>query len=202
MKQVYALVPVKPFSRAKRRLGDIATPVQRQVLARALAHRALRAAGTTPGIARVFALCGDHSSCELARRCGATPLLERRGASLSRRLMEAIDLLGAAGADTALYLASDLPGVSAADLEWLLRRHRGGITLVAAERDGGTNVLLCDLPRSIALAFGPASAARHLARARCAGVPAQRLRRQSLAHDLDTAADLERLAGPPRGSAA
>lgn len=201
MKPVYALVPIKPFARAKRRLAGVVTPARRRALARAMAGRALRAARDARGIERVFALCADRQGCELARRCGATPLLERGRASLSRRLMQAIDALGAEGAGTALYLASDLPAVSAADVEWLLQQHRDGLSLVAAERDGGTNALLCDLPRPIALAFGPASAARHLARARRAGVPARRLRRPALARDLDTATDLDRLAASRRWAA-
>lgn len=194
MKPVYALVPIKPFARAKGRLASVTTAAQRGALARALAGCALQAARGALGIERVFALCGDRGGCEFARRFGATPLLESRRASLSRRLSQAVDSLGVRGAGSVLYLASDLPAVTAADLEWLLQRHRGGVTLVAAERDGGTNALLCDLPRPIALAFGPASAARHLARARRAGVPAQRLRCRALARDLDTAADLDRFA--------
>lgn len=201
MTTVYALVPIKPFGRAKARLAGVATPAQRRALARAMAGQALQAANAARGVERVFALCGDREGCELARRSGATPLHERGHASLSRRLMRAVDTLGAAGASAALYLASDLPGVSASDLDWLIAHHRGGVTLVAAERDGGTNALLCDLPRPIGFAFGPASAARHLARARRAGVAARRLRRHALARDLDTATDLDRFAREHRWTA-
>jgi 2-phospho-L-lactate guanylyltransferase len=200
MTAVYALVPIKPFGRAKVRLAGVATPAQRSALAQAMARRALQAACAAQSVERVFALCGDREGCELARRCGATPLRERGHISLSRRLMEAIDTLGAAGAGAAFYLAADLPDVSASDLDWLIAHHRGGVTLVAAERDGGTNALLCDLPRPIGFAFGPASAARHLARARRAGVAARRLQRSTLARDLDTAADLDRFANERRWS--
>jgi 2-phospho-L-lactate guanylyltransferase len=191
MKPVYALVPIKPFARAKRRLAGALTPLQRARLAQAMAERTLRAAASARGIDRVYALCGDRAAATLARRCGATPLRDDGRRSLSRRIDAAVDTLGAAGAATALYLASDLPQISAADIDALLAQHQGGISLVAAARDGGTNALLCELPRRVPLAFGPGSSARHLSRARQAGLTASRVHSVALARDLDTVADLD-----------
>ncbi|MEZ5458238.1 MAG: 2-phospho-L-lactate guanylyltransferase [Steroidobacteraceae bacterium] len=192
MKPVYALVPIKPFARAKRRLASALSPPQRAGLARAMARRTLRAAAVAHGIDRVYALCADRAAAELARGCGATPLHDDGRRSLSQRIAAALDALGAAGAGAALYLASDLPQVTAAELDALIAQHQGGISLVAAARDGGTNALLCDLPRRLPLAFGPGSAARHLSRARHAGLVARRVHSAALARDLDTVADLHR----------
>jgi 2-phospho-L-lactate/phosphoenolpyruvate guanylyltransferase len=192
MKPVYALVPIKPFARAKRRLAAALTPLQRARLARAMAQRTLRAAAQAHGIDRVYALCADRAAADLARRCGATPLRDDGRHSLSHRIGAALDALGAAGAATALYVASDLPQVTAAQLDALVAQHTGGVSLVAAARDGGTNALLCDLPRRLPLAFGPGSGARHLSRARHAGLAARRIDSAALARDLDTVADLHR----------
>lgn len=200
MRPVYALVPIKPFRRAKRRLAAALTPRQRTQLARAMAQRTLAAVRAARGIERVYALCADRSSAALARRCGATPLHDDGRSSLSRRIAAAVDTLAASGAATVLYVASDLPEVSAGEIDWLLTQHRGGVSLVAAARDGGTNALLCDLPRPLPFAFGPGSAARHLSRARQAGVPAHRVHSAVLAHDLDTVGDLA--AHAARGSRA
>jgi 2-phospho-L-lactate guanylyltransferase len=194
MKPVYALVPIKPFARAKRRLAGATSAVQRATLARAMARRALLAAARARGIERVYALCADRAGRDLARRCGATPLAEPTRASLSRLLGDSLDRLHAAGAATALYLASDLPDITSAEIEWLLAQHRGGITVVAAARDGGTNALLCDLPRPLGLSFGPGSAARHLSRARQQPLRVTRIMSPALSRDLDTVADLERRA--------
>ncbi len=190
MKPVYALVPIKPFRRAKRRLAAVLTPRQRTQLARAMAQRTLAALRSARGIDRVYALCADRGSTALARRCGAIPLHDDGRGSLSRRIGSAIDTLAGTGAAAVMYVASDLPDVSAADIDHLLAQHRGGLSLVAAARDGGTNALLCDLPRTLPFAFGPGSAARHLSRARQAGVAVRRVHSAALAHDLDTVADL------------
>jgi 2-phospho-L-lactate guanylyltransferase len=190
MKHVYALVPIKPFRRAKRRLAAALTPRQRTQLASAMAQRTLSALHAAGGIERIYALCADRSSAALARRCGAVPLHDDGRSSLSRRIAAAIDTLAASGAAAVLYIASDLPDVSAAEIDRLLAQHRGGVSLVAAARDDGTNALLCDLPRPLQFAFGPGSAARHLSRARQAGVAVRRVHSAALAHDLDTVADL------------
>jgi len=190
MKPVYALVPIKPFQRAKRRLAGVLTPRERTLLARAMAQRTLGALRTSRSIDRVYALCADRAAAALAVRCGATPLHDDGRSSLSRRIAAAIDTLATSGAGAVLYLASDLPEVSAGEIDWLLAQHRGGLSLVAAARDDGTNALLCDLPRPLPFAFGPGSAARHLSRARRAGVAARRVHSSALAHDLDTVGDL------------
>ena len=93
--------------------------------------------------------------------------------------------LAAAGDGHALVVNADLPRVTPAVLE---RLAAAGLALVPA-RDGTTNALSLPEPGVFAPLYGAGSAARFLAHA-----PFARLELPELADDVDTLADLERLA--------
>jgi 2-phospho-L-lactate/phosphoenolpyruvate guanylyltransferase len=99
----------------------------------------------------------------------------------------------AAGAAATLVVAADLPLVAAEDLDAVCAAGaRGPAVVVAPTHDGGTGALLRRPPRLIPTAYGPGSAARHLALARAAGASALVVDRQALALDVDDAAGLAR----------
>ncbi len=198
MTRIVAVIPVKSFARAKTRLAGSLDAPARAALARGMASDVINAARQARGVETVYALASDPRTAEWAAHRRATPLAEGRRASLSRVIARAIDVLAARGADVVIYLASDLPGLTHADIEQLLDAHRGGLTVAAARRDGGTNAFVCDTPRPISFAFGPGSAARHLARARVAGLRATRVNLPAFSRDIDTAADLAALRSRPR----
>jgi len=92
-----------------------------------------------------------------------------------------------------LVVNADLPCVRPRDLLTLLGAlPEGGLALVAAA-DGTTNALAFAAPHLFAPLYGPGSAERFLARAQRLDVPAAVAAIPGLAHDVDTAADLERL---------
>lgn len=198
MTRIFAVIPVKSFARAKTRLAECLSAPARVALARAMASDVIAAATQARAVETVFALASDAHTAAWAARRRATPLPEGPRTSLSRVIARAVDTLAARGADVVIYLASDLPGLTRMDIERLLDAHRGGLTIAAASRDDGTNAFVCDTPRPIAFAFGPGSAARHLARARQAGLRTTRVNLPAFARDIDTAADLAVLRGRPR----
>ena len=198
MTRIFAVIPVKSFARAKTRLAACLDAPARVALARGMASDVIMAASRARGIEAVFALAPDPHTADWAERRGATSLAEGPRTSLSRVISRAVDVLAARGADVVIYLASDLPGLASTDIEQLLDAHRGGLTIAAARRDGGTNAFICDTPRPISLAFGPGSAARHLARARHAGLRTTRVNLPAFSRDIDTAADLAALRSRPR----
>jgi 2-phospho-L-lactate/phosphoenolpyruvate guanylyltransferase len=94
-----------------------------------------------------------------------------------------------------LVVNADLPCARPRDLLTLLGAlPAGGLALVAAA-DGTTNALALSASHLFAPLYGPGSAQRFLARAERLEVPAAVARIPSLAADVDTLADLERLDG-------
>ena len=72
--------------------------------------------------------------------------------------------------DGVLIVPSDLPMLSPATIDDLIKSHGTGISLCAAEKDGGTNALLCTPPAAIHFHYGKDSAKLHLAEAKNNGV--------------------------------
>jgi 2-phospho-L-lactate guanylyltransferase (CobY/MobA/RfbA family) len=94
-----------------------------------------------------------------------------------------------------LVVNADLPCARARDLLTLLGAlPEGGLALVEAD-DGTTNALALAAAHLFAPLYGPGSADRFIARAERLGVPAVTANIPNLADDVDTLADLERLAG-------
>ncbi|MEX0695417.1 MAG: hypothetical protein WD075_13290, partial [Rhodospirillales bacterium] len=94
-------------------------------------------------------------------------------------------------ADGVLILASDLPLVTAGEIDQLVRPAVSGAVRVAVSRDGtGTNGLFLNPSDIIAPAFGEGSAQRHCRLAEAAGVNAETVHLNGLAFDVDTPADL------------
>lgn len=98
-----------------------------------------------------------------------------------------------------LVVVADLACVTSDDVEAVLAS--GSDVAVAPTTDGGTGALLRSPPGAIRAAYGPASADRHLAAARTAGLRAERMDLAGFRTDVDTLADLARLADAPVGSA-
>ncbi|HUK93791.1 MAG TPA: hypothetical protein VLU96_01910 [Gaiellaceae bacterium] len=97
-----------------------------------------------------------------------------------------------------LVVNADVPCVRARDLLTLLGAlPEGGLALVEAV-DGTTNALALAAPSLFAPLYGPGSAQRFRARAARLGVAAATATIPNLADDVDTLADLERLADEGR----
>lgn len=94
------------------------------------------------------------------------------------------------GGDGVLFLAADLPRVTAAEIRALAEAAEDPGVAVGRAHDGGTNALVIRPAGAIATAFGaPGSAAVHEQRARAAGLPAAIVDLPGLALDVDTPDD-------------
>jgi 2-phospho-L-lactate guanylyltransferase len=186
----WAIIPVKAFSEAKRRLAGITDEPERRELARGFLDHTLAAVlGVLPP-ERVIIVSRDAEALDLATAAGAVALRER-GRGLNPALRQAAACALGAGAGAVLVVASDLPLLKPADLVAMT-----GATAVAIapNRDrGGTNALFLRPPALIDFAFGRNSFARHVALAAAAGVTPVIVDREGLSFDLDLPADLAEL---------
>lgn len=188
---VAALIPVRDFATAKQRLRGVLDDATCAGLAAAMLDDVMTAVAAAGRIDERFLLGGDDARRVAARR--GWQCLPDPGGGLSAALHSAAAQLAARGIGTLLVLPGDLPRVDAQCIDALLAGHRGGVTVCAAARDGGTNALLLTPPDAIDFQFGDDSARKHLEAGMAAGLPTRRLTLTGCARDIDTADDLRKL---------
>lgn len=187
---LWLIVPVKPFGEGKSRLASIVSPGLRAELSQSWLTHVLTIAKDWGRFAGLAVISRDATVLALAKALGALPIVEE-GADLNAALTQANATVLAAGAEAVLALPSDLPLLSASDLEGLYAlAHTEHGMVIAPSHDGGTNALLLRPPQAIPYAFGEASFTRHLALAATAELPHQVYRSPSLALDIDHPEDL------------
>jgi 2-phospho-L-lactate guanylyltransferase len=196
---VKVLIPVNALDRAKGRLADVLGPEDRARLAIATVRTvidAVRAAGC-----EALVLTRDRRiRTEVEERAR---VIEEDPAAigLNAQLESALARLAAGGVlDEILVLHADLPLASEVGIRAVLAAAPPALsaTLVRSS-DGGTNAMLLRPPGRFPLAYGADSFGRHAAAARAAGMAVVEVDAPSLALDLDTAADIERLMSVPGG---
>ena len=196
-----AIIPVKRFGHAKRRLLDALDRPQRAALIKAMIADVLAATEAAELVERVIMVTGEGRAERLAlhhAQRSTTPIEvlqepDDRGHSEAATL--GIIRALALGAECSALLPGDCPLLEPAELDAALARMRPGRVAVVPDRHGtGTNALLLCPADAIGPAFGEGSRARHAERAGRAGHEAAIEELDSLALDLDTPDDLRALA--------
>jgi 2-phospho-L-lactate guanylyltransferase len=217
-----AILPVKRFAEAKRRLGaSVAAPL-RVELARAMVSDVLLALAQTASIERTIVVTCEDSIVASALDQGALVLRDAAEDGQSAAVSIGVEQALTEGIERVLCIPGDCPALDPSELESLLagggrhppdddsagdgagrRDDRGGRAcevVVVPDRHGtGTNGLLLTPPDAIAPSFGPGSCERHRALALAAGASFRLERPASLLLDIDTGADLEALRARLRG---
>jgi 2-phospho-L-lactate/phosphoenolpyruvate guanylyltransferase len=195
-----AIVPVKRFADAKRRLGDAVAGRRRGDLLEGMLADVLAALGRAQQLERIVVVTGD-------RRAERVALAQaQRTATALEVLRDPVDhghseaaTLGivralATRASCVTLLPGDCPLLDSSELDAALARAGEGRVAVIPDRHGtGTNGLVMAPPDAIGPAFGPGSRERHLQIAAVRGLEGAVEDVPSLALDLDTPEDLEEL---------
>jgi 2-phospho-L-lactate guanylyltransferase len=104
--------------------------------------------------------------------------------------------------DQLLVMHADLPAATIQEVSDLLAAHQGGVTLVAATVDAGTNAMIVAPPDALPFRFGPQSLMRHRAAASQAGLACRIFESPGLGRDMDRPDDLAWLLQQSRDSRA
>lgn len=189
---MWAVLPLKRFQHAKRRLKDTLTPDQREAFFHAMVEDVLAALAGAERLAGILVVSSDAATHALAEQYAAEWLAERGPADLNGAIGQAARHLAARGESGILVVPGDVPLITAAEVDALIEQHgpAPAVSVVAAGDDGGTNALLVSPPDLIEFAYGADSCAKHLAAARAAGVEPQCLDSPGFALDIDRPADL------------
>jgi 2-phospho-L-lactate guanylyltransferase len=122
------------------------------------------------------------------------PVLADTGESLNIALAQAQRMLLDFGCHEVVVLPADLPRVTAAEIDTLVRAGREGGFSIAPDASGtGTNALCLVSTQPFQFQFGPDSQRLHLREAQRMGFTPQVVRLPGLAFDVDSPSDLERL---------
>lgn len=186
-----AILPVKRFDDAKRRLEAGMDDERLRAVVAAMLGDVLEAIGQARQVERTIVVSGDPEAQELAAAVGADVVPDPNDAGHSEAALAGIAKAEVDGASCVVLLPGDCPLLDARELDRLLTAVPSEYVAIVPDRHGeGTNALVLSPPGAIRPAFGEGSRARHEAAARDAGIAFAVEEPASLALDLDTPADL------------
>jgi 2-phospho-L-lactate guanylyltransferase len=189
-----AVLPVKRFADAKRRLGGALEPPAREALLVAMLRDVLAAISGASEIEGTIVVTEEPIAIELAANAGAEVVAEDADRSHPDAAAAGARRAAAGGAGGVAMLPGDCPLLDPDELDGLLSGLEPPCIAIIPDRHGtGTNGLILAPPDAMPPSFGPDSRARHFALATRAGVPHSVEALPSLALDLDTPDDLEAL---------
>jgi 2-phospho-L-lactate guanylyltransferase len=194
--QTVAILPVKRFASAKRRLEDALASGARRALAEAMFSDVLTALRRVDAIDEIIVVSADQGAQRIAEGYGARALDDPAESGQDQAVVRAAGAARDLGAAQVLCLAGDCPLVDPRELESLLGKPRTAerfVVIVPDRHRTGTNGLLLSPPDALEPRYGPGSFARHLELAQSAGVPAEVAEIASIALDVDTPDDLTAL---------
>jgi 2-phospho-L-lactate/phosphoenolpyruvate guanylyltransferase len=206
--QTVAILPVKRFSAAKRRLDGALASGARRALAEAMFTDVLTALRRVAAIDEILVISADQGAQRIAEGYGARAIDDPAESGQDQAVVRAAAVARELGAAQVLCLAGDCPLIDPLELETLLGKPRAAerFAVIVPDRHGtGTNGLLLSPPDAFEPRYGPGSFARHLELAQVGGVPAEVAEIDSIGLDVDTPEDLtalqERLAARRGGAA-
>lgn len=191
---LWAIIPVKPFVRAKSRLSAVLSPAERSALAETLLRHVLGVVRAVPQIGGTLVISRDSRVHAIAREYGAYTVMESGQPELNHALMRATQVVASWKGSAVLVLPADLPLITTDDVAAIIDLGRGRQSVVIATDDeaDGTNAMLVRPPGLIPYQYGPGSFARHVSAAQRAGAVLRRYDSDTVKLDIDLPEDLAR----------
>ncbi len=192
--KIWAIIPVKPFNRAKSRLAKVLSPEQREVLAIHMFRHSVKLLASIHRFAGVMVVSRDTKALSIAREYGVHTVQESGAPELNAALLRASQAVNGLGAQGVFVLPADVPFVTADDILQILHlgRYNQSVVIVPDRVMDGTNALLVTPPGLIPFSFGISSFARHKALAETVGATVHVYQSPRMALDIDTPPDLDK----------
>ena len=199
MSGVWALLPFKGAEGAKRRLAPVLTAHEREGLVLAMMRDVLEALASSASLAGVLLVSRDPVAPALAQEFGADVYADNAD-NLSSAVREASHhAQWDCSASGTLFVPGDVPLIRPEDVDAVLADH-DHVTLVPDANDIGTNAAASSPPNAFEYLFDGKSFKPHIASARRAGIEARIVRRTAFGLDVDTIAELIKVAGRSAGT--
>src|ERR1700688_4809296 len=185
------VIAIKERSRCKTRLSEALAPPARAQLVREMLTAVLSAAGGAQTVRHIIVLSPERDSVP-----AEIPVLADSGECLNGALTQAHRVLREFGCREVVILPADLPTITAAEIDALVRAGRRGGFAIAPDAAGvGTNALCLVSAHPFRFQFGLGSQRLHLEEAELRGLSPQVVRLPGLEFDVDSPADLNRVLG-------
>jgi 2-phospho-L-lactate/phosphoenolpyruvate guanylyltransferase len=199
---MWIILPVKHLQDSKIRLKDVLSDEQRSRFSYLLVMDTLQTLCSSMHVQGVTMISSDHSLLRLAKQYHVEFILTDKDSGYSKDAMDAITSLSKEGVDKIAIIPTDLPQLSHRDLELLDNAHQQGITLCAAEKDGGTNTFVFTPPLAIPLLFGLDSFKKHQQAAKDRGITINIVNATGVQRDIDRLDDMQWLSKQASGGRA
>jgi 2-phospho-L-lactate guanylyltransferase len=199
-RNIYAVVPIKDTSDAKRRLAGMFGAARRQELALAMFEDVLATLAGVRELAGIVVVTVDPAAAAIAPRYGARVLSAGAREGHTGAVAAAARELAAEGM---LTVPGDVPLVEGGDIRELIDVHRRttrdgrAFTIVPARDERGSNAILCSPAGAVPLRFGADSFFPHLAGAKRCGIEPAVVRLPRIALDIDTPDDVTQFLATP-----
>jgi 2-phospho-L-lactate guanylyltransferase len=188
-----AIVPVKGLSVANGRLDGTLSAAERNRLAEALFLDLIMKLPHCRCIDDVLVVTADASIARQARWFGHMVLVEDADEGHSEAAAAGARAAMTEGAQRVAMLPVDCPMLDPEELDARIGRSPRTVLIIPDRHGTGTNGLVLAPPDVFLPAFGPDSCARHVSRARAAGISFALEEVESMGLDLDTAEDFSLL---------
>ncbi|MGO9125484.1 MAG: 2-phospho-L-lactate guanylyltransferase [Terriglobales bacterium] len=192
------LVPVKNLSHAKQRLASLLDQPARTELAQTMLLDVLETLASWNARPELALVTSDPFACDLARSFHFEVVPDTANRSETDAVEMATRVCKSRGVDFTLVIPGDVPLIQVWELEKILQAAPDQGCVLAPAADGrGTNAAFRRPAELFPLRFGNDSFKPHLAAARATGKPVVVLPLPGIALDVDSPADLRRLAESP-----
>lgn len=193
-RNIYAVVPIKETSDAKRRLAGVLCGARRQQLALAMFEDVLATLAGVRELAGILVVTVDPAAAAIALRHGARVLGDGACEGHTGAVAAAARQLATEGM---LTVPGDIPLVEPDDIRELIDVHRNttnrdtrAFVIVPARNKRGSNAILCSPAGAVPLRFGADSFVPHLAAAKRCGIEPVVVHLPRIALDIDTPDDM------------
>lgn len=187
-----AIIPVKRFGRALRRLAQLLDRSERAAVQQAMLTDLLLACRACPDLDDALVVTNDPHAMRVVGEMGASAVPDHdppRGMNAAVRIGQ--DAAVHRGADVGVVLTADLPLIHPDDLTALVRAAHPDRIVLSPSHDGtGTNALVMMPPNAINTQLGPDSRAIHHRAASAAGLRVDEHPSRRIGIDIDTPAEL------------
>ncbi len=190
---MWAIIPINTFSKSLSRLSPILDLDERIELAKNLSTRLIHILVPMKGIEKVIVFTSETNWSKKIKHSKLIIHEDKGQQSFKRKIDSVADMACGMGAKKLIYLSIDLPLVEEKDIIRMIESHSEGLTIVEAKKDGGTNALICDLPRRIGFQFGTNSFRKHVQASKIEKLKTNIQSIEGLSFDLDDQDDWEYL---------
>ena len=188
---MWALIPINDFSGSLSRLSEHLNRDQRKEMTQILATQVIEALYSVRSIEKIVVLCNERQWLKSFDNQKIIILKDPEIKKLKAKITHAANWIQSQGANQMLYLSVDLPFVQEKDITKFITEHQGGLSIVKAHKENGTNALILDFPAILEFQFGVNSFDKHLATAKAQKINTKIVEIKNLSLDIDTWDDLQ-----------